>query len=169
MSIAVLFVCHANVCRSPLAHGILVHQLEQRGLGDAVRVDSAGTWAADGLSPHRLSVEVARDHGVSLEPAGASRSVGPDDLETFDHILAMDRRNLADLERFRRLSAFGAVDGEQAQIRLVQHVLDPSLTGADADIHDPVRSGKDAFEAVYTRLEEACARLLVELDLVGRR
>ena len=57
--VGVLFVCHANVCRSPLAHGVFVHRVAERGLQARFEVDSAGTWAADGILPHSSSVAVA--------------------------------------------------------------------------------------------------------------
>jgi protein-tyrosine phosphatase len=162
--IGVLFVCHANICRSPLAQGIFLHQAHARGLADRFDVDSAGTWADEGISPHAMSVLIARQHGIDL-PAlvGSSRSIVPGDLQRFDHVLAMDRAVLSDLERLRGLSAFGPIEAAKAQVRLLRAVVDPSARGSDADVADPVRSGADAFAGTYTLLAHACERLLDEL------
>jgi protein-tyrosine phosphatase len=162
--IGVLFVCHANICRSPLAHGIFVHQARLRGATERFDADSAGTWAQDGVLPHAMSVAVAREHGIDL-PAlvGKSRAIVPADLHRFDHVLAMDRLVLGDLERLRGLSAFGPVEPGKARLRLLREVVDPRAHGADADVADPVRSGADAFAATFALLSEACERLLDEL------
>ncbi len=162
--IAVLFVCHANICRSPLAEGIFRHLAAARGLTDRFHIDSAGTWAPDGAPPHEYSLAVAAAHGIGPELLSqASRSITPDDMDRFDHVLVMDRRNLADLERLRRLSAFGDVDSRWPRVRLMRHVVDPSREGAEADVHDPIGKGRDAYDTTYEALLEACTRLLDEL------
>lgn len=159
----VLFVCHANMCRSPLAHGIFVHLLSQAGLGDAFEVDSAGTWALDGIDPHPGSVRVAAEHGIDLSVCGTSRAIEPTDLERFDDVIAMDRANESDILRLRRLSAFGPVEGERARVRLLRAVVDPSVQGLDADVPDPVRQGPEAFQAAYEIIERGCRALFDEL------
>ncbi|MEM9463075.1 MAG: low molecular weight protein-tyrosine-phosphatase [Myxococcota bacterium] len=157
----VLFVCHANMCRSPLAAGIFVHLAHQRGLADRFEVDSAGTWAAEGLAPHPLSVEAAREHGIDVALLGErSRSIVPDDLERFADIVVMDRRNLADLERLRRISAFGPVVGGSARISLLRRFADPRAKGRHADVPDPVRGGREQFERSYQIIEAGCRALL---------
>jgi|GEM_PF-531586 len=161
--IGVLFVCHANMCRSPLAHGLFVHRAQERGVIDRLDVDSAGTWAANGIAPHHGSVHVAHAHGVSLGVAGNSRSISPDDLQRFAHIIVMDRANLADVERLRRLSAFGAVEGDQATVRLLRTIALPSARGADLDVPDPVRGGEPEFRHVYDLVDRGCNALLDEL------
>ena len=162
--IGVLFVCHANICRSPLAEGIFRHLVAERGLTDRFEIDSAGTWAPDGARPHEHSVAVAAAHGIGAELLSqSSRSITPDDMDHFDHVLGMDRRNIADLERLRRLSAFGETDSGWPRVRLMRHVVDPSLEGPDADVHDPIGKGRDAYDTTYETLLEACTRLLDEL------
>lgn len=160
--IGVLFVCHANLCRSPLAEGVFTERVRARGLVDRFVIDSAGCWADDGQRPHPHSVEVAARHGIDLN-ALRSRGVLPDDLHRFDHILAMDRANLNDLQRLRRISAFGPVQGGKAKIRLFRHVLDPRADGPAADVADPVRHGVDAYEATFAVLLAASDALLDEL------
>lgn len=158
----VLFVCHANLCRSPLAHGILQHYVDARGLAARFRIDSAGTWAAEGRPPHKSSVAVAAAHGISLAAVGTSRGMLPDDLERFDHILAMDRAVHADLLRLRRLSAFGPIEGREAHIRLLRHIVHPDARGEQCDVPDPFRGETGGFEEVFAMLEAACLALLEE-------
>lgn len=162
--IGVLFVCHANICRSPLAEGIFRHLVAERGLEERFDIDSAGTWAPEGAKPHEHSLAVAAAHGIGAELLSqASRAITPDDMERFDHVLAMDRRNIADLDRLRRLSAFGDVDGRWPRVRLMRHVVDPELEGADADVNDPIGKTRDAYDTTYEALVVACTRLLDEL------
>lgn len=161
-TIGVLFVCHANICRSPLAEGIFRDVVDQAGLSDRFEIDSAGCWADVGYPPHEGSITVAGRHGIDLTQQ-RSRSVAPEDLQRFHHILAMDRSNLADLSRYRRLSAFGPVQGGTARIRLLRHVVDPSADGNNADVPDPFRRAAEAYESVYTLLDVACRALLTEI------
>jgi protein-tyrosine phosphatase len=161
--IGVLFVCHANMCRSPLAHGLFVHRAEQRGVLDRLDIDSAGTWAAQGIPPHHGSVQVAEAHGISLAVTGTSRGLVPDDLQRFAHIVVMDRANEADVERLRRLSAFGAVEGGQASVRLLRAIAQPRARGVDLDVPDPVRGGEPEFRHVYDLVDQGCNALLDEL------
>ncbi len=156
----VLFVCHANLCRSPLAEGILRHRAAERGLADRVEVDSAGTYAMDGSPPHPRSVAIARAHGIDL--SGRSRSLEPEDLARFDEVLVMDRRNLADVERYVRLSAFGRVEGPRARIRLARTVADPGARGADLDVPDPFRGGAEGYARVFEMLDRIAHALLDE-------
>ena len=156
----VLFVCHANLCRSPLAEGLLRHLAAARGLAGRVEVDSAGTYAMEGSPPHPQSVRVARAHGFEL--SGTSRSLEPDDLQRFDEVVVMDRRNLADVERYVRVSAFGRVEGPRARIRLARAIVTPRARGANLDVPDPVAGGPEGYERVFRILESVCARLLDE-------
>lgn len=161
-TIGVLFVCHANICRSPLGEGIFRDLVAHAGLAGRFVIDSAGCWADTGYPPHDGSVAAAGRRGIDLT-LQRSRSVVPDDLSRFDHILAMDRSNLSDLERYRRLSAFGPVQGGTARIRLLRHVVDPKLQGLQADVPDPYRRAPEAYEATYAIIEAACRALLAEL------
>jgi protein-tyrosine phosphatase len=160
--IGVLFVCHANICRSPLAEGVFTDLVRARGLADRFLIDSAGCWADNGQSPHPYSIQIASQHGIDLRGL-RSRSVEPEDLHRFDHILAMDRANLSDLERLRRISAFGPVQGGKAKIRLFRHVVDPRAQGSAADVADPVRMGIDAYASTYALLVAASEALLDEV------
>lgn len=162
--IGVLFVCHANICRSPLAEGIFAHLVRARGLEDRFVIDSAGCWASEGADPHPYSIAAAAEHGIDLRGlVGRSRSIVPEDLHRFDHVLAMDRANLDDLQRLRRLSAFGPVAQGKARVRLMRAVERPDVEGRDADVPDPIGRAASVYGSTYEILDRACRALLAEL------
>ncbi len=161
---AVLFVCHANICRSPLAQALFVHRAAQRGAAERFEVDSAGTWGMDGQRAHRLSVDVAQRNGIDLAPFDrVARGLVPDDLERFSEIVVMDRRNLSDMQRLLRISAFGVTEQRQGRIRLLQTLADPSRTGAASDVADPVSGGPADFDRAFAEIDSGCNALLDEL------
>jgi protein-tyrosine phosphatase len=149
--ITVLFVCLGNICRSPLAEGVFRHILDERGLADRFRVDSAGTgsWHV-GESPDHRAMRSAATRGVTL--SGHARQVQPEDLRSFQYIVAMDRSNLAELERYR-----SAVGGE-ASLYLLRE-FDPD-GGPGAEVPDPYYGGPNGFENVYEMVERSCEALL---------
>lgn len=96
MAVSILFVCLGNICRSPLAEAALRAEAERRGL--EIEVDSAGTgdWHV-GLPPDRRAAAVATRNGADISALRA-RQVAPEDFYRFDHIVALDAQNLADLK-----------------------------------------------------------------------
>ena len=77
----------------------------------------------------------------------------------------MDRANAGDIERLRRLSAFGAAEGTPARVRLLRAVgVATELSGAAADVPDPIGQGPEAFQAAYEIIRRGCEALLEELD-----
>ena len=97
MTVSVLFVCLGNICRSPLAEAAFRAEAERQGLD--VTIDSAGTgdWHV-GRPPDPRSIAVAARNGVDIAHLRA-RQVRAADFERFDHIVALDRENLANLRR----------------------------------------------------------------------
>jgi protein-tyrosine phosphatase len=91
----ILMVCLGNICRSPLAHGIMQHLAEKKGLG--WQIDSAGTgnWHC-GKAPDSRSIKVARSYGLDISTQKA-RQFQLSDFEEFDHILVMDQQNYKDV------------------------------------------------------------------------
>jgi len=149
--ISVLFVCLGNICRSPMAEGVFRHLLDQEGLSDRFRVDSAGTgrWHV-GESPDPRAVRTAAAHGVTLE--GRARQSRREDFRQFDYIVAMDRSNLADLRRHR-----DGVGGDASLLLLRE--FDPK-GGAEAEVPDPYYGGTSGFEDVFAIVERSCRGLL---------
>jgi protein-tyrosine phosphatase len=151
----VLFVCLGNICRSPLAEGVFLHLVREAGLTDRFEVDSAGTgeWHI-GERPDSRSLAVARKHGVELP--GHARQVTSKDLDTFDHVIAMDRDNLRELRRLASVTA-------KANIRLLR-VHDPARSSSDDDdVPDPYYGGPSGFDLVYDMVHRSCTALLAEL------
>src|ERR1700754_3475258 len=95
---SILFVCTANVCRSPTAEGVMRRLLRDAGLGHAIEVDSVGTHDYHlGKPPDPAAADLARQRGYDIDHLVA-RKVKPGDLDQFDMILAMDRGNLSNLK-----------------------------------------------------------------------
>ena len=152
--ISVLFVCLGNICRSPLAEGVLSHRLEEAGLSDRVYVDSAGTGAWHvGQAPDTRSAAVAEKNGIDLP--GRARRVRLEDFFEFELVLAMDRSNLRDLKDLESGS------GSDAAIRLFRE-FDPEQDG-DADVPDPYYGGPNGFERVFEMVDRTCTALVDHL------
>jgi protein-tyrosine phosphatase len=151
---SVLFVCLGNICRSPLAEGVFLHLVKQAGQEADFVVDSAGTgaWHA-GERPDKRSIRVAAAHGVELP--GRARQVEAEDLRRFDVVVAMDKENLAALER---LSSSAAGDARLVLLR----AFDPDADGLE--VPDPYYGGPDGFEDGYRMIHAACVGLLKELN-----
>jgi len=145
---AVNFVCLGNICRSPLAKAIFIHQAKQRGVLDTLRIDSCGTgsWHVGGPADPR-SIMVAEKHGVELDHV--ARCVCSDDFESFDLLLAMDLNNRAELLR----------RGAPAERVRLMRSFDPTLKGRpehELIVPDPYTGNDDGFQRVYEMLWRAC-------------
>ena len=149
----VLFVCLGNICRSPLAEGIFLHQARQRGVLARFDVGSCGTgaWHVGERADHR-SLAVAARHGVELP--SIARQLDPSrDLVRFEWLVAMDRSNVRNLVR---------AGADAARVRLLRS-FDPALLHrpeSELEVPDPYEWPGDGFESVYRMLDAACAGLL---------
>ena len=143
----VLFVCLGNICRSPTAEGLFRHHAQEAGL--VVEVDSAGTsgWH-DGDPPDRRSVAEAARRGIDLSWQ-RSRKLVADDFAVFDHVIAMDRANLANIEAVRPPSATANV------ALLLDYLPGQPLR----EVPDPYYH--DGFDTVFDLIDEA-TRAMVE-------
>ncbi|MGB1013913.1 MAG: low molecular weight protein-tyrosine-phosphatase [Nannocystaceae bacterium] len=155
--IGILFLCYANICRSPLAEGIFCHLVNERGVAERFVVDSAGVSAIEGAGPHRNSIAVARAHGIGV--AGMARQLVRDDLFRYTHILVMDRYVLSQLTRLRGPGA----SEPPAKLRLFQKLLNPDAIAEELDINDPISGTYTDFEATFQTLRTGCEALLDEL------
>ncbi len=144
----ILMVCLGNICRSPLAEGILKHKVQQNGL--PWTVDSAGTgnWHIGEL-PDPRSIAVARRYGIDITDQRA-RQFQPDDLDRFDRILVMDAQNHRDVLRLAQ------TDEQRAK---VQCILDLTHPNQNRNVPDPYHDD-DGFEEVFQMLDAACDQLL---------
>ncbi|MCC6462026.1 MAG: low molecular weight phosphotyrosine protein phosphatase [Saprospiraceae bacterium] len=144
----ILMVCLGNICRSPLAEGILKQKIHEQGLNWTV--DSAGTgfWHAGEL-PDRRSILVARQHGIDITDQRA-RQFQPADFDRFDHILVMDVHNFQDVTRL------AAADTQREKVELILNFLHP---GDDLSVPDPYYDD-NGFEEVFQMLDAACDRFI---------
>jgi protein-tyrosine phosphatase len=157
----VLFVCYANMCRSPLAEGVFRHLAAQRGMLDRLDIDSAGTDASEGCSPHPLSCSIALEHGITLQ--GFGRQLIRDDLNRFDHVVVMDRSNYAKIARLAAPSSSGPLTGFRARLRTLRSIDDPDATGVALDVPDPIGAGPERYREIYELIERGCNALLDEI------
>lgn len=142
-----------NICRSPSAEAIFHAKVEAAGLAGQILCDSAGTigYHSGNRADARMRKSGAR-RGYSLE--SISRQVRPDDFDHFDHIIAMDRENLADLK------ALQASHPGKAKLSMM---CDYCRRHAESEVPDPYYGGEQGFEHVLDILEDACDGLLEEL------
>ncbi len=138
----ILMVCLGNICRSPLAEGILRSKLDTTDF----EVDSVGTgsWHV-GNPPDARSIKIGARHHIDISHL-RGRQLSPKDLEEFDYIYVMDQNNLDDVLDM-------ATTDEQK--RKVVMILDPVFPGEKVDVPDPYHGSLEDFERVYEMLEEA--------------
>lgn len=139
----ILMVCLGNICRSPLAEGIL-----QSKVDSSVFVDSAGTAGYHvGNLPDNRSIEVARKHGLDITNQRC-RKFTKEDFDNFDVIYAMDSSNYQNILMLVRNEA------DEAKVKMILNESHPS---ENRSVPDPYYGGDDGFENVYQMLDEACA------------
>ncbi len=153
----ILLVCLGNICRSPMAEGVLRRMAEEAGLDDALIIDSAGTgdWHV-GHPPDQRALAAISKRGIDISDLRA-RQVGPEDFARFDLLLAMDRDNRADLLDM-------APTPEDA--RKVRLFLDFAPETGVAEVPDPYYGGRQGFETVLDLIEAASRGLL---DHIGEK
>lgn len=139
----VLMVCLGNICRSPLAEGILKSKIDTNN----ILVESAGTgsWHIGEL-PDQRSIEVAQDHQIDITYQRCRKFIYSD-FEDYDLIYVMDRSNLADV--------LSLAQNEQDRQK-VQMILNEIYYGQNIDVPDPYYGGDGGFENVFQMLDEAC-------------
>lgn len=151
----VLFVCLGNICRSPLAEGILLRMANERGVD--VEVDSAGTGDYHlGELPDPRARQVGERRGCEMTMR--ARQLRASDFEAFDLIVVMDRANEQDARRW--------AGSRPEKIRLARS-FDPEAAGEI--VPDPYYGSIEDFEDVAEMLERACEGILNELAPEGGR
>ena len=151
--ISVLFVCLGNICRSPLAEGIMNQKIEERGLEDVITADSAGTSDhTAGMDPDRRTQRIAEKYDLDVSDITA-RPITYEDTERFDYILAMDRENYEDIKRSER--------GEAR--RYMVRDFDTKKDEAFPEVPDPYFDVQEGFEYTYETLERSIRHFLEHL------
>ena len=144
-------VCLGNICRSPLAEGILQEKVKKAGL-DWV-VDSAGTnHYHTGDAPHPLSQKIALINGIDISQQRARRFTS-EDLTQFDKIYALAGDVLKDIQR---------ITGNKFDSAKVDLLLNEQYPGKNLDVPDPYYGGEPDFHEVYELLDEVCDQLILK-------
>lgn len=142
----ILMVCLGNICRSPLAEGIMRSLIDKQGLSDLLEVDSAGTHGLTGENPDPRSLEVAMKNGIKLEHKG--RRLLRRDYSRFDHILVMDEKNL------QNTLEMAVGESEKFRVHLItkfdQRKVKPAI------VKDPYWGELNDFIFCYEQLVECC-------------
>lgn len=149
MTTKILMVCLGNICRSPLAEGILRSKLSNEYV-----VDSAGTgsWHV-GQPPDKRSVLTAKNYNLDITHL-RGRHFSKKDFQEFDYIYVMDNQNYKDV------IALAQNDTDKAKVQLI---LDEIFPGERVDVPDPYYGQQDGFENVYHMLDKACSIIAEKL------
>lgn len=143
MKIRILMVCLGNICRSPLAEGILQSKLNR----SQFFVDSAGTGAwHSGQQPDKRSVQIATKYGIDISTQRA-RQFLVQDFDTFDYIYVMDSSNYKNVTNL----------APNALVRnKVKLIMDELFENENLEVPDPYYGMEDGFETIYKMLDEVC-------------
>lgn len=141
--INILMVCLGNICRSPLAEGILRAKLTS----DKHFVDSAGTAGYHiGKQPDVRSIKVAKEHSIDISTQKC-RQFSVSDIDTFDYIYVMDMSNYKDV------IVLAPNDTAKQKVQLILNEIFPN---ENVEVPDPYYGGDDGFEQVYQMLDKSC-------------
>lgn len=147
--IKILFVCHGNICRSPMAEFVMKDLVKKAGLEAEFEIASAATSTEEiGNSVYPPARRKLAEHGISCAGKTA-RQMTRGDYEYYDYLIAMDRNNLRNMRRF-------VDDDPEGKVSLLM-----SHTRRPGDVADPWYTGD--FEATWQDVLEGCQALLEEL------
>jgi protein-tyrosine phosphatase len=143
MSVKILMVCLGNICRSPLAEGIMASKLPK----DKFTVDSAGTgsWHI-GRAPDIRSISTAKKNKLDISKQ-KGRQFSTTDFEIYDYIYVMDKSNYDDVIKLAETSE------QKNKVRIILNELYPD---ENVDVPDPYFGMPNGFEIVYNMLDEVC-------------
>lgn len=145
-------VCLGNICRSPMAEGILRSKVQEKGL--SITVDSAGTGNYHiGEAPDDRAISTSKKYGVDISGL-AARQFTAADFDVFDRIFTMDSSN------YRNVVGLATTEGQKAKVRLMLDVLYP---GEEMEVPDPWFGGIEGFDQVFSMLDTACDKLIEDI------
>ena len=145
----ILFVCHGNICRSPMAEFVMRELVREAGLTAKISVASRALHTDEiGSDTHRGTREVLNAHGIPFTRRSAALMTRAD-YDTYDYIIGMDRENMRDLHRL--------TDGDPSE--KVHKLL--SFVGEQRDVADPWYTGD--FDETYCDVDAGCRALLRQL------
>ena len=147
--IKILFVCHGNICRSPMAEFVMKRMVEEEKLSGEFEIASAATSTEELGSPvYPPARKIMAEHGISCTGKTA-RQMTESDYAHYDYIVAMDRNNLRNMQRFV------GTDPQKKVSLLMEH------TGVSRDVKDPWYTGD--FETAWNDVNAGCRAMLKEL------
>ncbi|MEI9946183.1 MAG: low molecular weight protein-tyrosine-phosphatase [Chitinophagaceae bacterium] len=150
----ILMVCLGNICRSPLAEGILQQKAFDAGLNWSI--ESAGTNGYhNGEAPHHLSQKVAKLNGIDISKQ-RSRRFTTEDIEVYDKIYALAEDVLYDIRRIAK-NKF-----DPSKIDLLMNELHP---GKNHDVPDPWYGPEPGYHDVYKMIDEVCDRIIEKYSI----
>ena len=156
--VSVLLVCMGNICRSPMAEGMLRQRVAEQSFPVSVEIDSAGTHGYhEGSRPDPRAQAAAQRRGLDISMLRARRVVA-DDFDRFDLLVAMDEENVSALLELAR------EERHQDKIRLL---LEFAGSSSNRNVPDPYYGGMLGFERVLDLLEEGMGGLLDELQKIA--
>jgi protein-tyrosine phosphatase len=152
----ILMVCLGNICRSPLAEGILREKTKAAGID--VYIDSAGTSNYHtGEHPDKRTILNAKQHGVDLSQLKA-RQFTAEDYDAFDTIFVMDSSNYSDVISLSR---------NNDDKKKVELILNRVYPGSNMSVPDPYFGGEQGFENVFILLDKACEIIVDALQSIN--
>jgi len=143
----ILMVCLGNICRSPLAHGILRQKVKDKQLNWVVESAGTGDWHI-GEAPDRRAIAVAKKYGVDIS-AQRARHFNPAFFQEYDYIFVMDRQNFADV---------CAQAENQEDLNKVRLFLNDDI------VPDPYFDDQ-LFDPVFQMINQRCEEVIAELSL----
>jgi protein-tyrosine phosphatase len=150
----ILMVCLGNICRSPIAEGVLKHKAAKNGKNWIV--DSAGTESYHiGEAPHRFSQKICRANGIDIS-GQCARKFSPDDFERYDKIYAM-----AD-DVYREIKRIG---GGKAIMSKVEYFLNESMPGSNASVPDPWYGEESGYAEVFELIDKTCSTIVSKYSI----
>ena len=155
--LCILMVCLGNICRSPIAEGVLESKLQQKGI-DNVVVDSCGFERYHlNETPDYRSVEVCNLNGIDISKQ-RQRLFKVSDFDKFDKIYVMDANNYSDV------SSYARNEKDMEKVDFITNVLSPYK---NIPVPDPYYGGKDGFQKVFLMLSD-CADEIVDRIIKGK-
>jgi protein-tyrosine phosphatase len=149
-------VCLGNICRSPLAEGIMRHKIEQYGID--WQVDSAGTAGYHvGEAPHKLSQKVSKLNGIDICNQQCRQFV-KEDMQRFDRIYVMDSSNYNDVKR---------IAGKSWDENKVELLLNELYPNQNRNVPDPWYGEEDGYHKVFEMIDKACDAVLEKYSVLN--
>jgi protein-tyrosine phosphatase len=146
--VKILFVCTGNICRSPLAEGILKDKLRKKNI--PAEVDSAGLENFHvGDPPDNRAVTIARKYAIDIT-GHRGRLFVTDDFDKFDKVFIMDSFHYAALSGMSR---------NERDLKKIEYTMNAVEPGKNTAVEDPWYDGMNAFETVYKQLDQACEKI----------